>query len=104
MARYPEELYKDLHYPENHDGVIIHLESDVEWALGSITTNKASGGDEIPVERYQVLKDNAVKVLHSVQFSTVTQSCPTLCDPMNRSTSGLPVHHELLEFTQTQVH
>ena len=69
---YTEELYKtDLHDPDNHDGVIIHLEPDileceVEWALGSITTNKASGGDGIPVELFQILKDNAVKVLHSI--------------------------------------
>ena len=65
-----EELYKkDLHDPENHDGVIINLEpdipeSEVKWALGSITTNKASGGDGIPVELFQILKDHAVKVLH----------------------------------------
>ena len=66
------ELYKkDLHDPINHNGVIIHLESDilgceVKWALGSITMNKASGGDGIPVELFQVLKDDAVKVLHSI--------------------------------------
>ena len=69
---YTEELYKkDLHDPDNHDGVIIHLEPDileceVKWALGSITTKKASGGDGILVELFQILKDNAVKVLHSV--------------------------------------
>ena len=67
-----EDLYKkDLHNPDNHDGVIIHLEPDilkykVKWALGSITTNKASGGDGIPVELFQILKDDAVKVLHSI--------------------------------------
>ena len=68
-----EELYKKyLHNPDNHDGVITHLEPDnleceVNWALGSITTNKASGGDGIPVELLcQILKDDAVKVLHSV--------------------------------------
>ena len=67
---YTEELYKkDLHYPGNHDGVITHLEPDileceVKWALGSIITNKASGGDGIPVELFQILKDDAVKVLH----------------------------------------
>ena len=66
------ELYKkDLHNPDNHDGVIIHLEPDileceVTWALGSITTNKASGDDEIPMELLQILKDDAMKVLHSV--------------------------------------
>ena len=68
---YTEELYKkDLHNPDNHDGVITHLEPDileceVKWALGSITANKASGGDGIPVELFQILKDDAVKVLHS---------------------------------------
>ena len=66
-----EELYKkDLHNPDNHNGVITHLESDilqceVKWALGN-TTNKASGGDGIPVELFQILKDDAVKVLHSI--------------------------------------
>ena len=66
------ELYKkDLHDPDNHDGVITHLEPDileceVKWALGSISTNKASGGDGIPVELFQILKDDAFKVLHSI--------------------------------------
>ena len=69
---YTEELYKkDLHDPDNHNGVITHLELDilgceVKWALGSITMNKASGGDGNPVELFQILKDDAVKVLHSV--------------------------------------
>ena len=69
---YTEELYKkDLHDPNNHDGVITHLEPDileceVKWALGSITTNKASGGDGISTELFQILKDDIVKVLHSV--------------------------------------
>ena len=69
---YTEELYKiDLHDPDNHDGVIIHLEPDileceVKWALESITTNKASRGDGIPAELFQILKDDAVKVLHSI--------------------------------------
>ena len=69
---YTEELYKkDCLDPDNHDGVITHLESDildceVKWALGSITTNKATGGDGIPVELFQILKEDAVKVLHSV--------------------------------------
>ena len=68
---YTEELHKkDLHDPDNHDGVITHLEPDileckVKWALGSITMNKTSGGDRIPVELFQILKDDAVKVLHS---------------------------------------
>ena len=67
-----KELYKkDLHDPDNHGGVITHLEPDIlecedKWALGSITINKASGGDGIPVELFQILKDDAVKVLHSI--------------------------------------
>ena len=66
------ELYKkELHDPDNHDGVITHLEPDIleceaKWALGSITTKKASGGDGIPVELFQILKDDAVNVLHSI--------------------------------------
>ena len=69
---YTEEQYeKDLHDSDNHDGMIIHLEPDIpgmrsQWALGSIPTNKASGGDGIPVELFQILKDDAVKVLHSI--------------------------------------
>ena len=69
---YTEELYKkDLHDPDNHDGVITHLEPDileceVKWALGSMTTNKASGGDVIPAELFKILKYNAVKVLRSI--------------------------------------
>ena len=69
---YTEELYKrDLNESDNHDGVITHLEPDileyqVKWALGRITMNKASGGDGIPVELFQILKDDAVKVLHSI--------------------------------------
>ena len=179
------ELYKkDLHDPDNHDGVITYLELDileceVRWALGSITTNKASGGDGIPVELFQILKDDAVKVLHSitqqwpqdwkrsvfiphihifvccmythiqhwttgiyimyvyiqhknmcicvcshiqqqahilcvfiyniqicvyVQFSSVTQSCPTLWDSMDCSMSGFPFLHHLPELFQTHVH
>jgi len=67
-----EELYKkDLHDPDNHDGVIIHLEPDIleckgKWTLESITTNKAGGGDGIPVELFQILKDDPVKVLQSI--------------------------------------
>ena len=149
---YAEELYKkDLHDPNNQDGVITHLEPDilkceVEWPLGSITMNKASGGDGIPVERFQILKDDAVKVLHSicqqiwktqewpqdwkrsvfipfpkampknvqtntqlhsshtVQLSSVAQSCLTFCNPIDCSTPGFPVHHQLLELTQTHIH
>ena len=79
---YTEELYKK--YPDNHDGVITHthlepdiLECEVKWALGSITTNKASGGDGIPVELFQILKVDAVKVLHSIcQQSWKTQQWP----------------------------
>ena len=74
---YTEELYKKkLHNPDNHDGVITHLEPDimeyeVKWALERITMNKASGGDGIPAELFQILKDDTMKVLHSVQFSSV---------------------------------
>ena len=71
--RYTQKNYtkKDLHDPDNHSGVIIHLEPDIlkcelSWALGSITTNKANGGDGIPVELFQILKDDAVQVLHSI--------------------------------------
>ena len=69
---YTEELYKkDLNNPDNHEGVITHLEPDIlgckiKWALGSITMNKASGGDGIPAGLFQILKDDAVKVLHSI--------------------------------------
>ena len=64
---YTEKLYKkDLHDPDNHNGVITHLEPDIKWALGSITMNKTSGGDGIPAELFQILKDDAVKVLHSI--------------------------------------
>ena len=69
--QYTEWFKTDLHDPNNHDGVITHLEPDileweVMWALGNITANKASGGDGIPVELFQILKDDAVKVLHSI--------------------------------------
>ena len=72
MARIHRTIQKkDLHNPDNHDGVTTHLEPDilereVKWALGSITMNKASGGDGIPVELFQILKDDIVKVLHSI--------------------------------------
>ena len=64
-------MQKDLYDQDNHDGVVTHLEPDilegeVKWALGSITTNKASGGDGIPTDLFQILKDDAVKVLHSI--------------------------------------
>ena len=80
---YTEELFKqDLHDRDNHNSVIIHLEPDileweVKWALGIITMNKASGGDGIPVELFQILKDDAVKVLHSTcQQTWKTQQWP----------------------------
>ena len=80
---YIEELYKkDLHDPDNHNSVITHikpdiLECEVKWALGSITTSKASGGDGIPDELFQILKDDAVKVLYSIsQQIWKTQQCP----------------------------
>ena len=69
---YTEKLHKkDIYNPDNHNGVITHLDPDsreceVKWALGSITRNKVSGGDGIPVELFQILKDDAVKVLHSI--------------------------------------
>ena len=68
---YTEELYKKDHDQDNHDGVITHLKPDileceVKWALGSVTTNKANGGDGIPAELFQILKDDAVKMLHSI--------------------------------------
>ena len=125
-----------------------HSGCEVKWALRNITMNTASGGDGIPVELFQILKVDAVKVLHSIcqqiwktqqwpqdwkrsvfilvskkgnpkessnyhtialishtsKFSSVSQSCLTLCDPMNHSTPGLPIHHQLLESTQTHVH
>ena len=87
-----ETAMEDLHRPRIGSDMITNLEPDileceVKWALESITMNEASGSDGIPV-----------------QFSSVAQSCPTLCDPMNCSTPGLPVHHHLPEFTQIHVH
>ena len=82
---YTEKLYRKYHDPDNHDGVITHLEPDileceVKWALESVTMNKASGGDGIPVELFQILKDNAVKVLHSIcQQIWKTQQGPQDC-------------------------
>ena len=83
QQEYTEELYKkDLYDPDNYDGVITNLQPDilkckVKWALGSITTNKASGNDEIPVELFQILKYDAVKVLHSIcQHIWKTQQWP----------------------------
>ena len=83
QQEYTELYKKDLHNPDNHDGVITHLEPDVlecevKWALGSITTNKASGGDGIPVELFQILKHDAVKVLYSIcQQIWKTRQWPT---------------------------
>ena len=77
---YTEELYKkDLHDAENHDGMITHVEPDIleceiKWSLQSITMNKASGGDGIPVELFQILKDDAVKVLHSILSANLENS------------------------------
>ena len=86
QQEYTEELYKkDPHDQDNHDGVIIHLEPhilecEVRWALGSITMNKARGGVEIPAELFQILKDDAVKVLHSIcQQVEKTQQWPQDC-------------------------
>ena len=86
FTEYTEELYKkDLHDPDNHDGVITHLvpdilEYEVKWALGSITMNKASGGDGIPVELFQILKDDVVKGLNSIyQQIWKTQQWPQDC-------------------------
>ena len=79
---YTEELYKkDLHNPDNHNGVITHLEPDileceVKWALGSITTNKASGGDGIPDELFQILTDDAVKEERTCYGTSSWPSCP----------------------------
>ena len=83
--KYTKLYKKDLHDPENHDGVITHLEPDileceVKWILGSITMNKASGCDEIPGELFEILKDDAVKVLHSIcQQIWKTQQWPQDC-------------------------
>ena len=95
---YTKELYKKgLHDPDNHDDVITHLETDileckVRWALGSITTNKASGSDGIPVELLQILKDDAVKLLHSIcqqvwktqQWSLGLEKVSFHCNPKER--------------------
>ena len=109
---YTEELYKKgLHNQDNHDVVITHLEPDileceVKWALGSITTNKASGGDGIPAELFQILKDDAVKVLHSTyQQSWKTQQWPqdwkrsvfSLIPKNVQTTSQLHLSHMLIK-------
>ena len=102
-----EELYKkEFHDQDNHDGVIIHLEPDileckVKWALGSITMNKASGGDGIPVELFQILKDDAVKVLYSIcQQIFKTQQWP---QDWKRSVF-IPISKTLAKNAQTTAH
>ena len=102
---YTEELYKkDLYNQDNHDGVTTHLEPDileceVKWALESITTNKASGGDGIPVQLFQILKDDAVKVLHSIcQQIWKTQQWP---QDWKRSVSFQPQRKEMTKNVQT---
>ena len=90
---YTEELYKkDLHDPDNHDSVITHLEShilecEVKWALGSKTMNKASGGDGIPVELFQILKDDAVKVLQSI-CQQIWKTCSQYASKFGKLSSG----------------
>ena len=90
----------------NHDGLVeldqCHLKPDIlecefTWTLGNMTTNKASGRDRFPAELFQIVEDD-VKMLHSVQFSSATHSCLTLCDPMNHSTPGLPVPQNVTKF------
>ena len=106
MARYTEELYKkDLHKPDNHDGMVIHLDPDileceVNWALGKITTNKASGDDRIPVELFQILKDDALKVLHSANLenssvATGLEKVSFHSNPKERQCQGMlkPLHN-----------
>jgi len=102
---YAEKLYKkDLNDPDNHDDVITRLEPnilecEVKWALGTITMNKASGGDGIPVELFQILKDNAVKVLHSIcQQIWKTQQWPQAT--VTKRSVFIPIP----ELTQTHVH
>ena len=110
---------KNINDADNNDGVITHLqpenqEWEIKMALGSITTNKASGGDGIPVKLFQILKDDAVRVLHSICqqiWKTQQQSVSSvqslshvwLCDPMDCSTPGFPVHHQFPELAQTHV-
>ena len=110
---YTEELYKkDLHNPHNHNDRIIHLlpdilECEVKWALGSITMNKASGGNGIPVELFQILKDDAVKVLHSIcQQVWKTQQLPQdwkrsvfIQIPKKRNAKECSNHHTIAHLT-----
>ena len=105
---YTEELYKkDLHDPDNHNGVITHLEPDileckVKWALGSTTTNKASGGDGIPVELFQILKDNAVKVLHSCTYGKLSSGHRTGKDQFSFQSQTKAMSKNVQ--TTTQIH
>ena len=108
---YTEELYKkDLHNQDNHDGVITYLEPDilkceVKWAVQNITMNKASGSEEIPVELFQILKDDAVKVLHSIcQQIRKTQQWPQAwksfhCHPKERQCQMLKLSHKCTHLT-----
>ena len=112
---YTEELYKkDLHDPHNHDGVITHLEPDimeceVKWALGNITINKARGGDGIPVELFQILKDDTVKVLHSIcQHIWKTKQWPQdwkrsvfIPTPKNNNAKECPNYHTIALISHT---
>ena len=115
---YTDELYnKDLHDPDNHDGVITYLEPDileheVKWALGSITMNKASGGDGIPVGLFQILKDDAVKVLHSICHQIwKTQQWPTGLEKVSFDSNPkegqcqrmLKLPHNCTHFTHEQI-
>ena len=111
---YTEKLYKkDLHDPNNHDGVITHLESDileweVKWTLATIIMNKVSGGDEIPVELFQILKDDAVKVLHSIyQQIWKTQQWPQdwkrsvfIPVPKKSNAKGCSNYHKIVLISQ----
>ena len=94
---YTEELYKkDLHNPDNHNGVITHLVSDI--------LNVKSSGPYKASLQTKLVEMMEFQLSYSVQFTSFGQSCPTLCDSMNRSTPGLPIHHQLPESIQTRVH
>ena len=103
---YTEELYKkDLHDPDNHDGVITHLEPDileceVKWALGSITMNKASESDGISVELFQILKDDAVKVLHSV-CQQIWKTSVFIAIPKKGNAKGCSNYHTIALISHT---
>ena len=107
---YTKELYKkDLHDPNNRDGVITHLEPnilecEVKWALGGITTNKASGGDGIPVELFQILKDDAVKVLHSMPANLENSAVATGLEKVSFHSNPKERHCQKNAETTTQLH